>query len=527
MRVLVAALIASLIAPAVAAQETALLRIVVTVPDADGNAVPVPRAQLLITDNPSTREPRRVRTGPDGTVEVKLAPGNYTVESDVPVRLGARVFAWTRTLDVPAGRNTVLELTADNSDADVDAAAAAVDAGGATRADGAVILNKWQSSVAEIWSPMRHATGFVIDARGLIATSDRALGEAANVEVEFGSGADRIKVAGRVIASERVKGVTLIWIDPAITKARAPIAPSCAAPQPEPIAHDDRVVALIAPMLEAKTALPGTAIRPDLQSFRADWNIDDTSAGGPVFDADGVAIGITVGTADSDESANRRRQDSYVIPLHNACSVIAAAEQKMAAAKPPAGTLLRTEAGLPPRRAARTGTPQKSQMMPPLIRADDYDLSLMTPAMVNTDRTTSTTRNYFGYWSPYIGAAPDVLIVRVSPQFEESLWRTIARGAASTQGVALPPMPSFTANFGRMRAFCGAAEVMPIRRFIIETPVDKRNPIREGAYVFAMTDFGPDCGTVRFELFSEKSPTKGDTRTVDPAVFTKIASPSQ
>jgi hypothetical protein len=503
-----------------------LLRIIVTVTDAAGNAVPVPRAQLLISDNPSTSEPRRVRTGADGTIEVKVAPGNYTVESDVPVRLGARAYAWTQTLDVLPGRETVLELTAANADTDVDATAIATDAGAATPADGAVILNKWQASVAEIWTPMRHATGFVIDARGLIATSDRALGEAAEVEVEFGSGADRVKVAGRVIASERVKGVTLVWVDPSITKTRPPIAPSCATPQPEPIAHDDNVVALIAPVLEPKTALPGSAIRPGLQSFRADWNIDDTSAGGPVFAADGTPIGITVGYTE-DEQASRQRRDAYVIPLHNACSVIAAAEPRMAGAKPPAPTPLRTEAGLPPRRTARMGDPQKPAMMPPLIRADDYDVSLMTPAMVNADRTTSNTRNYFGYWMPYLAAAPDVLLVRVSPQFEESLWRTIARGAASTQGVALPPMPSFSANFGRMRAFCGNAEVMPLRRFIVETPVDKRNPIREGVYVFALSDFGPACGTVRFELFSEKSPAKGDTRTVDPAIFTRIAEASR
>lgn len=526
-RALLAAVLAGVICVDAAVQQTGLLRISVVVVDGDGNKVPVPRAQLLISDNPSTREPRRVRTGADGTAEITLPAGNYTVESDLPVRLGARVFAWTRTLDVVAGSNTVLELTEANSDAGVDPGAAAVDAGRATHADGAAILNKWQSSIAEIWTPTRHATGFVIDARGLIATSDRALGEATEVEVEFGSGANRVKVPGRVVASERVQGVTLIWIDPAIANGRAPIAPSCAAPPPQPIAHDDKVVALIAPMLESKTALPGTVIRPDLQSFRADWNVDDTSAGGPVFDANGTAIGITVGAADNDGNANRDRQDSYVIPLRNACSVIAAAEQKMAAAKPPPGTLLRTEAGLPPRRTARTGDSPKPQLMPPMIRAEDYDVSLITPAMVNTGRTASNTRNYFGYWSPYIAAAPDVLLVRVSPQFEESLWRTIARGAASTQGVALPPMPSFSANFGRMRAFCGAVEVMPIHRFIIETPADKRTPIREGAYVFALTDFGPGCSTVRFELFSEKSPSKGDIRTIDPGIFTRISGPSR
>ena len=160
---LAVALLAAALSLHAAAQSTVLLRIIVTVTDADGNPVPVPRAQLLISDNPSTSEPRRVRTGADGTIEIKVAPGNYTVESDLPVRLGARAYAWTQTLDVLPGRETVLELTAANADTDVDAGVVATDAGAATPADGAVILNKWQASVAEIWTPMRHATGFVID----------------------------------------------------------------------------------------------------------------------------------------------------------------------------------------------------------------------------------------------------------------------------------------------------------------------------------------------------------------------------
>ena len=71
-----------------------------------------------------------------------------------------------------------------------------------TLADGAAILNKWRGSIAEIWTPTAHATGFVIDARGLIATSDRTIGDATDVEVEFGGPAagatDRVKVQGRV-----------------------------------------------------------------------------------------------------------------------------------------------------------------------------------------------------------------------------------------------------------------------------------------------------------------------------------------
>jgi hypothetical protein len=123
--------------------------------------------------------------------------------------------------------------------------------------------------------------------------------------------------------------------------------------------------------------------------------------------------------------------------------------------------------------------------------------------------------------------APQVLFVRVSPQFEESVWRVLARGAAATQGVRLPPMPNFNANFLRMRAFCGATEVTPIHRLTIEMPIQGRTPVREGLYVFAQTDFGTHCASVRFDLFSEKSPNKADSRTIDPSVFAKLADASR
>ncbi len=85
-------------------QNTGMLRITVVLTDADGNVTPIPRVVLLISDNPASSEPRRVRTGADGAVEIALRPGNYTVESDAPVTLGAKSYAWTQTINITSGR---------------------------------------------------------------------------------------------------------------------------------------------------------------------------------------------------------------------------------------------------------------------------------------------------------------------------------------------------------------------------------------------------------------------------------------
>jgi hypothetical protein len=121
--------------------------------------------------------------------------------------------------------------------------------------------------------------------------------------------------------------------------------------------------------------------------------------------------------------------------------------------------------------------------------------------------------------------APLVLLVRISPQFEEAMWKTLARGYAALQGVWLNSFKSFTANFLRMRAYCGESEVLPVHPFIIEHAIPDRSPIREGLYVFEAGAFGPHCPVITFSMFSEKDPQRADTKVIDPKVFEELAKP--
>jgi len=104
----------------------------------------------------------------------------------------------------------------------------------------------------------------------------------------------------------------------------------------------------------------------------------------------------------------------------------------------------------------------------------------------------------------------------------ESFWTTIARGAAYTQGVALPPIKHFKPGFSRLRTFCGDVEVTPIHPFTLQQRVSETDAIREGLYVFDPQALGPHCKSVRLVLSSEKEPGKEETRTVDPQVIERI-----
>ena len=128
----------------------------------------------------------------------------------------------------------------------------------------------------------------------------------------------------------------------------------------------------------------------------------------------------------------------------------------------------------------------------------------------------------FSNWSEYVEDFPPVLLVRVTPKLVEGFWTTVARGAARTQGVAVPPIKHFKSGFSRMRAFCGDAEVTPIHPFKLEQRVGDGDAIYEGLYVFDPGAFGPQCGTVKLVLYSEKEPGKADTRVVDSKVIDQI-----
>ena len=113
---LILAVLFSVSPPLAAVQTPSVLHIKVVLAGADGKPTPVPRHALLLSDNPATAPPRRIVTGLDGTADVRLRPGNYTVESDQPVVFQGKAYQWTQIVDVAAGRDAVLELTADNAE---------------------------------------------------------------------------------------------------------------------------------------------------------------------------------------------------------------------------------------------------------------------------------------------------------------------------------------------------------------------------------------------------------------------------
>lgn len=536
--VLVLATLFLVVPRAVAGQALAVLHIRVVLVDAERKATPVPHHALLISDNPATVAPRRVVTAPDGTAEVRLRPGNYTVESDRPVAFHGHTYQWTQIVDVASGRDAVLELTADNAEVEAVTTATTTSAP-RVEDDPSFLLPEWQDSVVGIWTPTTHASGFVVDKQGLIATNQRLIGTATSVEVQL---TPTVKVAAIVLAADPMRDVAVLWIDPRTAASVRPLSLGCARAAQPVVADGQAIFTIGAPLREQKGLESGRVSRVEPHAIVSDFTLAPGSVGGPVFVAGGGVIGLT---SVADDKDGNRRGDTRVVPVADACDVVASAEKKMTAAAAPNGAHLPVEPLRPfPAAALKEAARRRAGSLNAYqISSSDFDVAFITPVMIYSTQSGSEQASDraaggndprvtnqalvrplmdFSSWSEYLADVPPVLLVRITPKQVEGFWTTVARGAAMTQGVALPPIKHFKSGFSRMRAFCGDAEVMPIHPFKLEQRVSESDAIYEGLYVFDPGALGPACGAVKLVLYSDKEPQKGDTRLVDVKVLQQV-----
>jgi S1-C subfamily serine protease len=538
-RLLVLAMLVSIAArPTDGQTPPSVLHIKVQLVNAERQATPVPRHALLISDNPPTATPRLVVTGLDGTAEVRLRPGNYTIESDRPFTFEGKAYQWTETVDMVAGRDASLELTADNAEVG-PAGAATTTAASPSEADPSSLLAQWQHNVVRLWTPTAHASGFVLGEDGLVATNQRVIGAASSTEVQL---TPTVKVAARILAADPVRDVSVLWIDPATAAAVRPIRLNCAQAVKAIVANGQRITTIDAPLRQQLATTSGTVSRVADHEIESDLTLGAGSAGGPVFTGDGV-VGIT---SIGEESAGRRHRTARVVRVSAVCDVVASARTKMKDAAPPSGTRLPVEPERPFSVDALKNAAQgrAGSLNPYQVSSSQFDISFITPVMTfgvqyqleqasRRDRSGGSRSSTvvapplnplmeFSNWSEYVADFPPVLLVRVTPKLVENFWVKVARGAAQTQGIALPPIKRFKSGFLRLRAFCGDAEVPPIHPFKLERRVSESEAIYEGLYIFDPGALVPACGSVKLVLYSEKEPEKADTQIVDAKVVQQI-----
>jgi S1-C subfamily serine protease len=512
-RALLVATLLAISSQAASAQALSTLHITVTLADATGKMTPVARHALLISDEPPTREPRRILTTLAGTADVSLRPGRYAVESDQPVAFEGKTYEWSQRVDIGAGRDATLALTAGN--ASVGTSTAAATSATPSDTDPSFLASQWQESVVALWTPTQHASGFVVDPRGLIVTNQHVVGTATSAEAQL---THDIKVMATVLASDPTRDVAILWVNPSVISSLRALPLVCGQTRP-PVANGQELYTIGAEMTGQKGLTPGNVTGVGPRLLLSDLSLARGSAGGPVFTAGGLIGFTTVDDRDPDS-----RSDTRVVRIDQACEIMASAEKKMAGAMPPGATHLPLDP--PPVAVSALSEAVKNRagsLSPYPMSTTNFDIAFITP--VHTygarDQVPRPVMD-FGSWSEYLADYPRALVVRVTPKMVEGLWAKVARGAAMTQGMALPPMKRAKSGFLRMRAFCGDAEVTPIHPFVVEHRISETEAIYEGLYVFDPAAFGPPCGAVRLTVYSENEPDKGDTRVVDQNVLQQI-----
>jgi S1-C subfamily serine protease len=494
-------------------QAPSTLHITITLTDATGKTTPVARHALLISDEPPTAAPRRIFTTLAGTADVSLRPGSYAVESDQPVAFQGKSYEWSRRLEIVAGRDATLELTAGN--ASVDTATAAATSVTPPETDPSFLAAQWQETVVGLWIPTRHASGFVVDARGLIVTNQRIVGTATAIEAQF---APDVRVKATVLAVDPVRDVAILQVNPSVVASLRPLPLGCGQARPS-VANGLELYTIGADMTGQKRLMVGdvTGVGPRL--LLSDLRLLRANAGGPVFAAGGLIGFTTVDYQDPDAGS-----DARVVRIDQACEVMASAEKKMAEVMPPDAARL----PLDPRPVAVSALGEAvkngaGNLSPYPMTTTDFDITFITPVHIYARDQARRSVMEFGNWSDYLADYPRALLVRVTPKMAEGLWAKVARGAAMTQGMALPPMTRAKAGFLKLRAFCGDMEVPPVHPFVVEHRVSQTEAIYEGLYVFDPAAVGPSCATVKLTVYSEREPDKGDSRAVDPKVLQQIA----
>ena len=333
-------------------------------------------------------------------------------------------------------------------------------------------------------------------------TDQRSIGSASAVEVQL---TPSVKVAARVLVADRTRDVAVLWIDSAAVAAARPLPLACAEKSP-PLADNDRLVTIGTPIRGEKELLPGSV---------ANFRLEPGNFGGPVFSTEGRLVGLSSLADDQDD---RRRRDARIVPLDAVCEVMKSAETAKQTAPRPNATRLPVEPPALSAAALDEAVRRRSgNLSPAQMSSSDFDIVFLTPPSIKSAKPAD-----FGNWLDYFAEVPPVLLIRVTPKLTESFWTTVARGAAYTQGAAIPAIKHFKPGFARLQAWCGDVEVTPIHPFIVERRVSETDAVREGFYVFDPHTLGPQCKSVRLVVASEKDPKKEDTRAVDPRMIERI-----
>jgi S1-C subfamily serine protease len=486
--------------------------------DSELNQKPVPFLNVTLKGAATSSD---VKTRLDGTAEITLPAGAYTVTTAKPVDFDGKRYSWSLRVTLTGAEETI-DLTNENAKAEDNAAAAPPRSSGAASGDLTEQFKKLKNTVVTVISESGHGTGFFVDGKGLILTNQHVVAQSQYLAVQF----DREhKIAARLIASDAQKDVALLWANmSALPGATPAVLARSSGGGYAPVQEGERVFTIGSPLSLDKIITTGIVSKVDAHTIMSDININPGNSGGPLFNNAGHVVGLTT----FDTGAERGPGVSGVVRIEEALALLEKNRGKATGTPPPAA-LLPVEPLTPypveGLKAALQG--EKFDFRPYYLNAGDFEVALSTPPFdyrkkeeyrLRAERTQKK-RNRRDTNSP--DAAQQDANRDDSPRD----WESETGGHQAVLGIyALPKLRAgvsyfahtanlkFKADFRSMKLFCGEKEVQPIHPGRIPLTMNVRNAYwkvedstYKGAYFYPPDAVNPQCGTVKIAIYSSKS----------------------
>lgn len=496
-------------ASAPAQEATVHLKVRAVLIDKDLNLKPVPKFSFTLQKLPADPAvpPMAMKTGLDGVTEADLPAGRYQLVTPEPVEFQGKRYSWKlEVILAPPGQT--LDLSNDNAVIAPVAAPAQENAGELT-----ALFERLKNAVVTVRAEGGEGTGFLVDREGLILTNSHVVEHSTYLAVQFNP---QQKVAAQMLASDGEKDLAVLRVNLAAFPAAviAPLAHPAA--DKAPVVEGQRVFTIGSPFGKEKTLTMGVVSKIEAHEIYSDISVNPGNSGGPLFDYQGVAVGIT---------AARRERLSRIIRIEDAAPILAQAKAKTAGQSPPSSALLPVEPTdwfpAEPLKAMFLGTgPNPNDYS---FTSGEFKVSVLTPpvrfwiehqdelkaARKKSQRTGGKEEAENAELLQEAQHYKAVITIRAVPEFSQMF------------------KIKFKTDFSRMRLLCDGKEVAAVHpgRYKINL-YNLKSEVTDttygGFYTYPANAFSSGCGAATLEIYSEKNPQLPVVRAVDPSIVTRV-----
>jgi S1-C subfamily serine protease len=485
------------------------LKVQVVLIDKDLNLKPVPKFSFTLEKlSPnSTEQPIALKTGLDGVAEVDLSTGRYRLLTPDPIEFQGKKYSWKLELTLaPPGQN--LDLSNDNA-VIVTAEVATPESGSELTA----LFDRLKNAVVTVRADVGEGSGFFVDAQGLVLTNAHVVEHSPYLAVQFDP---QRKVQAQLLASDLEKDLAVLRVNlgafpgAVITPLAHPVG------EKAPVVEGQRVFTIGSPFGKEKTLTMGVVSKIEAHEIYSDISVNPGNSGGPLFDYQGIAVGIT---------AARRERLSRIIRIEDAGPILAQARSKIAGQAPPSSALLPVEPTdwfpAEPMKGMFLGTgPNTSDYS---FGAGDFKVWVLSPpvrfwlehedalkaAKKKSQRTGGNEEAEDAELLQEAQHYKALITIRAVPEFSQ-LFKV-----------------KFKTDFSRMRLLCDGKEIAPvhpgrIKMYLFNLKREISDTTYAGFYTYPANSFFSSCNSASLEVYSEKTPQQPVVHPIEPAIVARV-----